>query len=128
MVFDRSRPVPVAGTEVTIHIPFKGDAALFDIRPSQHNLNPPIGAIDSTTGEILLTYRTADPNVNIKAQYERSLQEIKQHLEWLRPAAVQTDGLKQILRAEISKRKQAAVSHAKVVDSLGLPKGPPKKR
>jgi hypothetical protein len=126
MVFDRSRPVPVDGTEITIHVPFKGDPALFDVRPSQFSLNPPFAQIDSRNGEILLTYRTADANFNIKAQYERTLQEIKQHLEWLRPAAMQTDGVKQTVLAEIAKRKQATEVHSKVVDSVGLRRRPPK--
>jgi hypothetical protein len=127
MIFNRSRPVPVDGTEITIHIPFKGNSGMFDVAPSQRDLNPPVGDIDETNKEILLTYQTADESSPIKASYERTLDAIKRHLEWLRPAVIQTDGLKQVVRAELAKRKQAAQSHVKVVDSLGLPRQPPKK-
>jgi hypothetical protein len=122
LVFDRSRPVPVDGAEITIHIPFKGDLSMFDVCPSQHNLNPPIAEIDPVNSEILLRYQTADQNSSIKARYEATLHEIGQHLEWLRPAASQTDGLKQIARAELAKRKQSNESHAKIVASLGIPR------
>lgn len=121
MVFNRSRPVPVDGTEITIHIPFKGDPSMFDVCPSQHDLNPPVGEVDAANGEILLTYETADAENPIKAHYERTLQTIQNHLEWLRPAATQTDGLKQVARAEIVRRKQASATHAKIVGSLGIP-------
>jgi len=126
IVFNRSRPVPVDATEITIHVPFKGDPNLFDVRPSQYSGNPPFAEIDGRNAEILLTYRTVDASFNIRAQYEKTLQEIKQYLEWLRPAATQVDGLKQTVLAGIAKRKQAAEVHSKVVDSLGLPKRPPK--
>lgn len=125
-IFNRSHPVLVDGTEITIHIPFKGDPAMFDVIPSTQTMSPPIGEVDDTSCEVLLTYQTAEADSPIKAQYERTLQEIKQHLEWLRPATTQTDSLKQAVRSELVKRKQAAESHSRVVDSLGLPKRPPK--
>lgn len=122
MVFNRSRPIPVDGTEITVHVPFTGDPSMFDVRPSQHNLSPPIAEIDPRNGEILLVYQTADENSPIKARYESTLQQIRQHLEWLQPAAAETDGLKQIARAELAKRKQATESHAKIIASLGIPR------
>jgi hypothetical protein len=121
-VFNRSRPVPVDGTEITIHIPFKGDPSMFDVCPSQHNLNPPIAEIDPTNSEILLTYQTADENSSIKARYEATLHQITEHLEWLRPAATQTDGPKQAARGELAKRRQANAAHTKIVGSLGIPR------
>jgi len=123
-VFNRSRPVPVDGTEITIHIPFTGDPSMFDVCPSHHNLNPPIAEIDATNSEILLIYRTAEDNLPIKARYEATLRDISQHLEWLRPAATQTDGLKQIARGELAKRRQASEAHAKIVGALGIPRRP----
>jgi hypothetical protein len=122
MVFNRSRPVPVDGTEIVIHIPFTGDPSVFDICPSQHNLNPPIAEIDVMNSEILLTYQVADEVVPIKARYEATLNEIRQHLEWLRPALDQTDALKQAARTELGKRNQANESHTKIVGSLGIPR------
>jgi hypothetical protein len=122
MVFNRSRPVPVDGTEITIHIPFKGEPSMFDVRPSTHDLNPPVADIDVTNREVLLTYETADADNAIKASYERTLQAIQKHLEWLRPAATRTDHLKQAARSEIAKCKQADTTHARIVDSLGIPK------
>lgn len=122
MIFDRSRPVWVNGTEITIHIPFKGDPAVFDVQPSTHNLNPPFADVDVKANEILLVYQVTDANSPVKAQYEKTLQEIKQHLEWLRPAATQVDGLKQVCRTELAKRKQANHAHENIVGSLGLPR------
>lgn len=76
MILDRSRPVYVGGTEITIHVPFKGDPALFEVSPSTHDMNPPIGEIDAQKSELLLMYQTADANSPIKAQFERHSQRL----------------------------------------------------
>jgi hypothetical protein len=122
MVFDRSRPVPVPGTEITIHIPFHGDAWLFEVCPSNHNMNPPVAEIDAANKEILLIYQTAEAAWPIKARYEATVNEIQQHLQWLRPEIEETDSLRQVTRAEVAKRKQSYESHNKIVQSLGLPR------
>ena len=40
-VFDRSMPTFVTGTRIIFFVPFSGDSALFNCRPSTFGLNPP---------------------------------------------------------------------------------------
>src|SRR2546422_8478324 len=82
MIWDRSRPFYIKGTEITVKLPFKGDPDLFQVRPSTFNLNPPRGEIHGH--EIHLVYvRTDDNAAAVKAEYQKAIQDIKQHLGWL---------------------------------------------
>jgi hypothetical protein len=46
LIWDRSKPFYVRGTEITIHVPFEGDPSLFEVQPATHNLNPPLGDVE----------------------------------------------------------------------------------
>ncbi len=82
MIWDRSQPFYIKGTEITIGVPFKGDPDLFQIRPTTSTLNPPGGEVHGN--EIHLTYtRTDDNAAAVRSEYERALRDIKQHLGWL---------------------------------------------
>jgi len=124
IVFDRGQPVWIDATEITFHVPFTGDPDVFDVTPSTHNMNPPVADVSKDKSELLIVQHAFDEATPVKAQYERTLQEIKQHLEWLRPAATATEPLKQAARAELEKRKQASETHNKIISSLGFPKKP----
>src|SRR5450759_3193172 len=41
IIFDRSQPFYIRGTEITISVPFKGNPEFFRIRPSTFTMNPP---------------------------------------------------------------------------------------
>src|SRR2546429_5967956 len=62
--------------------PYTGEAILFDVRPSSFTLSPPWG--DVHNGELHLIYSTANPQFDLEAQAERTITEIKQHLDHLR--------------------------------------------
>ena len=82
MIWDRSRPFHIKGTEITFTVPFKGDPNLFHVRPSTFDMNPPRGEIRGR--EIhLVQSRTDDNAAAAKVEYEQSLQSIKQYLAWL---------------------------------------------
>ena len=69
MIRNRSQPFYVAGSEIKFIIPFSGDAALFDVRPSTFTLSPPWGNVES--GELHLIYSTANAQFNLETQAER---------------------------------------------------------
>jgi hypothetical protein len=127
IVFNRGQPVWIDVTEITFHVPFTGDPEIFDVTPSTHTMNPPIADADKTKSELLIVQHSFDETTPVKAQYERTLQEIKPHLEWLRPAATATEPMRQAARAELGKRKQAGETHKKIVGSIGFPNRPPDK-
>jgi len=124
MVLNRSRPVPVPGTEITIHIPFKGDPGMFDICPSCHTTSWPFAAIDAENSEILLIYQITEGDFPVKARYEEALRDIVQYLNWLKADIQRFESLKQIVQSELTRRRQAASVHSKLVASTGIPRRP----
>jgi|SRR5579872_797518 len=124
MFLNRVRPVPVPGTEITIHVPFNGDPTMFDVCPSSHTTTWPFGTIDAENSEVLLTYRTADINFPVKARYEETLRDIRQYLEWLNADMPKFASLRQVVRSELAKRRQAASTHSKLAASTGVPRRP----
>lgn len=118
---DRSRPFYVTGIKATIAIPFEGDAELFKVMPNSYTNSRPSGDIVGT--EIRLTYSQAEPNAAaIKNAYTKTVQEIKQYLDWQRPSAEEFNKELEILvRQRILDRKNKLTSGAGMIDSLGLP-------
>ena len=119
-ITDRSKPFYICGTEVTVSIPFQGDPRVFEVQPSQFNLNPPFG--DVHNHELRLVYRIVDPAKNINAELERTISQVKQHLDWLRPSAEQMKrDLLQLAQSLITQRRQQTAAHAQIVSGLGIP-------
>lgn len=120
MIRDRSRPFYVAGTEIMFVIPYTGEGVLFDVRPSSFTLNPPWG--DAEKGELHLIYSTANPQFDLEAQAERTIREIKEHLEHMRPSQEQ---LRKELEAQgaalVQRRQQERGAHSQIVSGLKTP-------
>lgn len=55
-ILDRSQPFYITGLEVNFHVPFKGDAQLFDCRANQYSMTAPKG-IYSSSGTVRLSRR-----------------------------------------------------------------------
>lgn len=121
MIFNRGRPFYVKGTEITITVPFKGDGDMFQIRPSTHNLNPSQGEVQGT--ELLLKYTRTDNNsAAVKTDYERTLGEIKKHLQWLEQSVADFNGkIGQQIQELVTARKQKLEGAARMVADIGLP-------
>jgi hypothetical protein len=120
MIFDRSQPFYVKGTEITIAIPFAGDPKVFQIQPTSYTLNPPFGHIEDH--ELRLMFTITNPEMNINAQADRTITQTKQYLDWLRPCAEQMKlDLMQVAQTLIAQRKQQASAHAQIVGGLGIP-------
>lgn len=78
-IHDRSRPFMMPGTEITYHIPFRGEADLFKLRPSRFTLNPPIAEIGG--GEVLIS-RSAPAPVpeSLKNELDRTVTSIREYV------------------------------------------------
>ncbi len=60
--------------------------------------------------------------MNINAQLDGAVAQVKQYLDWLRPSAEQMKReLTQLAQSLISQRKQQASAHAQIVGGLGIP-------
>ncbi len=113
-------PLILRGVEVTVHVPFVGDAALFGVQPTHFTTNPPRGEVVGS--ELQLVYQVRPEDTSLKKQYEESLQQVKQHLGWLHPSAQQLAvELKQLAESLVSKRRLQHEAQTNVVASLGLP-------
>ncbi|MDQ3668404.1 MAG: hypothetical protein M3410_17880 [Acidobacteriota bacterium] len=120
-IIDRSRPFYVAGTKTVIAVPFEGDPELFKVQPNSFTFTRPAGRI--VRSEIHLTYTQSKADGEaIKREYLKTVQEIKQYLDWQRPSADELNNqLETIVRQRISERKQKLSAGVEMIESLGLP-------
>jgi hypothetical protein len=117
---DRSQPFYVGGTEVKIVIPFRGDAPLFDVRPTMFTLNPPFGEIHGN--ELHLVYVLARPDFDVEAAANRTVGQVNQYLQSLQGSAEQLKGeLQQLVNSSIQKRKQERGAHSQIIAGLKIP-------
>jgi hypothetical protein len=120
LFFDRTEPFYVRATEVTIHIPFDGEASLFRVQPETFNLNPPRGSVREN--ELQLTFTIIDGNDNVKAQFSSVLDDVKTHLDWMKSSAFKLgEELQQIASAALVQRRQRLAAHASAIGALGIP-------
>lgn len=120
-IHDRSRPFHIPGSKTTIAVPFEGDAEFFRISPNTFTTTLPIGEIVGS--EVRLSYTTANQDGEaIKREYQSTVREIKQNLDWQRQTAEPFNNqLEGFVREEVSKRKGRILANAGMVASLGLP-------
>lgn len=121
LIHDRSRPFYIPGSQTTIAVPFDGDAEFFRISPNTFNMSLPVGEIVGS--EIHLSYTSAGQDSEaIKHEYQATVREIKQKLDWQRQTAEPFNNqLEALVREEIAQRKKRILSGAGMVESLGLP-------
>jgi len=121
LIFDRSEPFYVRGVEITFCVPFRGDPDFFQIQPSTFTLNPPVGEIQEN--EIRLSYTRTDNNAEAaRSDYDQTLRNIKQYLEWLR-ASVEDFNSKigQEIETVVGQRRQKLNATAGMIAAIGLP-------
>ena len=119
-ISDRSRPFYVAGTEISVLVPFQGDAWLFDVQPTMFTLNPPAGEINGN--ELQLVYRLANAGFDVEGDVRRTLGQINQYLQSLRGSAeVFKTELQQLVHNMIEQRRRERGTHAAIVAGLKIP-------
>jgi hypothetical protein len=119
-IFFSEGPHYVRGTEITFVVPFSGDAALFDVRPSSFTLSPPVGEVHNR--ELRVIYTLADAQFNVEAQAERNITEIKQYLDNMRPSGELLKRELEALGASlIQRRNQERGTHSQIIAGLKTP-------
>lgn len=119
---DPSRPFYVKGTQLSVHVPFTGEEALFDTRPSTFSLSPPRGEVQD--GELILTYifPNDSPPPNLRGQMDADLAGVNKYLDHLRNSASTLEAeLVPIARAAWQKRKGEFSTRDNVIAKLGVP-------
>ncbi len=120
MIFDRTKPFHITGTEVEVEVPFFGDKEVFKIQPTSYTLNPPRGEIKPNA--IVLTIIGTDLQADaVRAEINRSVQEIEGNLATLRGnvSSLNTH-LPEAARTAIAGRKSKLLADRNLVGGLGF--------
>jgi hypothetical protein len=120
MIYDRSRPFHIAGTEVEVEIPFTGEAEAFKIQPTTYTMSPPRAEVRGN----LLVLKIVGTNLEaerLRGDIDRTVDEIQSHLTTLRGNA---QGLRTQLptqaRSAIESRRQKLLGDRNLVGGLGF--------
>lgn len=120
MIFDRSRPFHIAGTEIEIEVPFTGEAEAFTIQPTTCTMNPPRAEVRGRA----LVMRIVGANLTsegVRSEIDRTIKEINDHLATLRGNAA---GLRSQLpnqaKSAIESRRQKLLADRNLVGGLGF--------
>ena len=121
---DRSRPARVSGTAIEVDIPFDGDKAMFGIRPTHYNLNPPRARI--LNGKLRIRIVGADLNSDgVKSTIHTTIAAISEYLEWQRKDAAEFNSvLHGLVSKHLSERRRKLLQDRDLVASLGFPLRP----
>ena len=118
---DRSQPFYVQGAQVEITVPFDSDPEVFQIQPATYTLNPPIAQIRGNT--LVVEIQGTDLQTEkVKSSINRTISEIKRHLETLRrDASGLNSQLPQLVQAAIERRREILLGSQSLAASLGFP-------
>lgn len=127
-IIDPDEPVYVPGHRTVVHIPFIGDKAIFSLKPSSWNYNPP--RADVADGELRLVIEyPSDTPANIKGETDALVGQVNTWLGYARNNIEQFNAeLEGQARAAIADRRQRVERHGEHLQATGLPIGPPSER
>lgn len=123
-ILDPSQPTYVPGRAVTVHIPFLGNAQLFQMRASTFSMNPPRATVrGGNSGELALRFEFPhDRRPAIEAAVRQPISHVEQHLTWQRgDVAPHNAGLLGDARQAITNRRQRVLRDHEYLDGLGIP-------
>lgn len=119
-ILDRSQPFYVPGAEVTLEVPYEGDATFFRVRPSTSTSMPPVADIRNNTLLLSLSGTDLSPE-ETKSQFDQELHKIKEYLGWIaNDVQPFNDGLGALARQAIDSRREKLLADQKLVASLGF--------
>ena len=120
MIYDRSRPFHIAGTEIEVEIPFTGEAEAFKFQPTTYTLSPPRGEVRGNLLILTIVGTNLDAEL-VRNEIDQTIKEIQNHLTTLRGNA---QGLRTQLptqaRSAIESRRQKLLSDRNLVGGLGF--------
>ena len=120
-VRDRGRPFHVAGSFVTVAIPFDGDSDLFDFKASTSTFNPPSGRVSGSSVLISFQGVNMDPQ-RTREEIKATVGKIEQHLEWIRNDCGSWNArVASVAEQCVRQRKERLLEQANMVSALGLP-------
>jgi hypothetical protein len=119
-----NRPYYIAGTQVTITIPFDGDPALWRIRPSSYSLSG-YPEIDLRGNQMMLTHQFADDTADgakIKTEIDRRILCLITAIDRLRHDVEQhNEAYPATIKAALVTKRQQAQAASGAVSAIGIP-------
>ncbi|WP_396616288.1 hypothetical protein ACHZ97_00670 [Lysobacter soli] len=120
LINDRSRPCYVAGSRIDVEIPFTGEAAAFEIRPSTYSLNPPRAKVQGSMVTFSIAGTSLDPNA-VRNEIQQMVGNISGYLANLR---ANVEALNRQLpneaRRAIEARRDKVLANRNTVAALGF--------
>lgn len=110
----------VPGTEVVAEVQFEGDASSFWMAPSTRSSLIPFAELNNQTLILRHAGTQLDPQ-QVQAQIRRRIDDIQQHLQWLR-ADMDTwnRSIDNIARSHVEARRTKLLADRKLADGLGM--------
>lgn len=120
VIFDRSRPFHITGTEIEVEIPFTGEAEAFKIQPTTFTMNPPCAEVKGNV--LVLRIVGTDLNADkVRSEIDRTVNEIQRHLTTLRSnAAGLQSQLPSQVRSALESRRKKLLADRNLVGALGF--------
>lgn len=121
IIFDRSQPFFMKGTEISFFVPFEGDGNLFGFRPNSFTLNPPRAQVKQ--GELVFTYSRLDHDAEAaKREFQTDLASIQNYLQTQRNQVKQyNETLRSRIYGWITERRERLLKSQGMVAALGYP-------
>jgi hypothetical protein len=117
---DWGRQITVKKTFIQFSVPFTGDKGLFELRPSQFDLNPPRESIQGN--EIQITLQNDGNAEALKAELNRRIDSIQRYISYQQGEIdawnTQLEGK---IKSIFSGRKAKVLADSNVVSELGYP-------
>jgi hypothetical protein len=111
------------GIELTFHVPFTGDASLFEYQPNAYSSLPPRAEV--ADNELLFRFQAVDHNgegEQIRNDFQREFSGVNQYLGWQSSQVGEYNSqlFNRIVEA-IEKRKQKLLKDPGLIASIGFP-------
>jgi hypothetical protein len=103
------------------HVPFAGNAAIFQMTPSTTSSSRPVAQVSGS--ELLVEFREVNPNADaMKREFDSTLGAIKQYLEWIQnDLASGIPSLSSSVTSAVQSRQNRLKQASSVAAKLGYP-------
>jgi hypothetical protein len=121
IIFDRSQPFLMKGTEIAFFVPYEGDRNLFDFRPNQFTLRAVHAEV--TAGELAFSYTRLDHDAEAaRRDFQNDLKFVEDHLTIQRNQMKQyNETIRSKIAARITERRERLLRNQGNVAALGYP-------
>ena len=121
LILDRSKPVHIKGTKITLFVPFEGDQNLFHCKPSTFSLSPPRGYVQNNILHISIAITDHDSD-NVQKQLNNQFNSVKKNVNNINSDLKPwNNSLNNKAKNIINKRKEKLLKDRELIDNLDFP-------